>query len=166
MTVLIGILAYAVYTDMRSYRISNLCILLGIIAGMLMTFVSYSYAGAAAAAARMAVVFIVFYPFYIIGGLGAGDVKLLMVLGCFLQRERLISCLLMAMLIAGAAAVVKMLIFEESRQRLYYLGRYIRKAAFTGVFDEYETDLGQKKSVIRLSVPVLASVALMYLGIF
>lgn len=166
MTVLMGILAYAVYTDMRSYRISNLCILLGIIAGMLMTFVSYSYAGAAAAAARMAVVFIVFYPFYIIGGLGAGDVKLLMVLGCFLQGERLISCLLMAMLIAGAAAVVKMLIFEESRQRLYYLGRYIRKAASTGVFDEYETDLGQKKSVIRLSVPVLASVALMYLGIF
>ena len=53
-----------------------------------------------------------------------------------------------------------MLIFEESRQRLYYLGRYIRKAAFTGVFDEYETDLAQKRSVIRLSVPVLISVIL------
>lgn len=162
MVILIGVLIYTVYTDMRYYKISNLCILVGIIAGLIMTLVSYSFAGAVSAVMQTAVIFAAFYPFYALGGLGAGDIKLFMVLGCFLQRERLIGCLFAAMLIAGVASVVKMLIFEESRQRLYYLGRYIRKAAFTGAFDEYETDFTQKRSVIRLSVPVLISVVLSF----
>ena len=160
MVILIGVLIYTVYTDMRHYKISNFCILAGMISGLIMTFVSYSFVGVASAVIQAAAIFAVFYPFYLLGGLGAGDIKLFMALGCFLQRERLIGCLLTALIIAGAASAVKMLIFEESRQRLYYLGRYIRKAAFTGVFDEYETDLAQKRSVIRLSVPVLISVIL------
>ena len=164
MVVFIGVLIYAAYADMRRYKIPNLCILVGMAAGLIMTFVSDSFMGTAAALVQAAVIFMAFYPFYLLGGLGAGDIKLFMVLGCFLRGERLIRCLFAAMLIAGAASVVKMLIFEESRQRFYYLGRYIRKAALTGTFDEYEADLSQKRSTIRLSVPVLVSMILMQLS--
>ena len=164
MVVLVGVLIYAVYADMRRYKIPNLCILAGMAAGLVTTFVSVSFVGTAIALVQTAVIFMAFYPFYILGGLGAGDIKLFMVLSCFLQGGRLIRCLLVAMLIAGVASVIKILIFEESRQRFYYLGRYIRKAVLTGTFDTYEVDLSQKKSVIRLSVPVLASVILMQIS--
>lgn len=166
MVVLIGVLIVAVIADMRRYKIPNLCIVTGILAGVVMTFMSYYLSGVITAVVQMIIIFAVFYPFYLIGGLGAGDVKLFMMMSCWLQGERLFRYILVTMLIAGVISVIKMLFFKESRERLYYLGRYIRKTVLTGSIDEYEINTLQRKNVIRLSVPALAGVILMYLGVY
>lgn len=164
MAIFIGVFCVAVYMDLRFYKIPNLCILVGITSGLIMTYVSYSVVGMLWVFAAMTVLFLAFYPFYLIGGLGAGDIKLLMMTTCFIHEERFIKYLLVTFVLAAVISVTKMLFVRESRQRLFYLGQYLKKAAFTGSIDHYIVDKKNKKCVIRLSVPAFMSLMIMYLG--
>lgn len=166
MVILIGVFCVAVYTDLRFYKIPNLCILAGMAAGLFMTCVSYSAGRVFEACAAMAVIFMAFYPFYLMGGLGAGDIKLLMMTGCFLRRERLIQYLLITFAAAAVISGIKMLLWKESRRRLFYLGGYLKKAALTGSMDNYIVDTKNKRCVIRLSVPALISLIMMCAGVY
>lgn len=165
MGILIGVFCVAVFADWRSYRIPNPCILAGAAAGLIMTGMSYSAAGVLESLADMLIIFIAFYPFYLLGGIGAGDVKLFMMTGCYIRGEMLLHYMIVTMLAAAALSVMKMTVFAESRERLVYLGRYLRKVALTGAIDEYRIDKSQKRSVIRLSIPALISLIIFYTGV-
>ena len=164
MTILISVFCVAVCMDLRFYKIPNLCILVGIVSGLIMTCMSYSVVGMLEACIAMIIIFLTFYPFYLIGGLGAGDIKLLMMTACFIQEKRLITYLLVTFALAAVLSVIKMLLFHESRQRLIYLAQYLKKAALTGSIDNYIVDKKNKKCVIRLSIPAFMSLLIMCFG--
>lgn len=166
MGILIGVFSVAVFTDWRYYRIPNVCVGAGALAGLIMTFVSDSALGLAAAAASMVIIFLAFYPFYLLGGVGAGDIKLFMMVGCYMKGDALVHYLLVTMLMAAVCSILKMLAYKESRERLFYLMRYIKKAVLTGAMDEYQIDRTQKKCVIRLSIPAFVSLILMCAGAY
>ncbi len=166
MGILIGVFSVAIFTDWRFYRIPNVCVGAGALAGLIMTFVSDSALGLAAAAASMVIIFLAFYPFYLLGGVGAGDIKLFMTAGCYMRGDALVHYLLVTMLMAAVCSILKMLAYKESRERLFYLMRYIKKAALTGAMDEYQIDRTQKKCVIRLSIPAFVSLILMCAGAY
>lgn len=166
MGILIGVFSVAVFTDWRYYRIPNVCVGAGALAGLIMTFVSDSVLGLAAAAASMVIIFLAFYPFYLLGGVGAGDIKLFMMVGCYMKGDALVHYLLVTMLMAAVCSILKMLAYKESRERLFYLMRYIKKAVLTGAMDEYQIDRTQKKCVIRLSIPAFVSLILMCAGAY
>ncbi|MDE6620622.1 MAG: A24 family peptidase [Lachnospiraceae bacterium] len=116
-----------------------------------------------------AIIFLAFYPFYRIGALGAGDVKLFMMMGCHCSElgvNGIICYLFGTMTIAAAITIVKMIAYAESRERLFYLGRYLRKAAMTGALDTYQIDKKQKRCVVRLSIPAFISLLLMCAGMY
>lgn len=163
---LIGVFCAVIFMDLRFYKIPNLCIAAGMASGLIGTYADCSVAGLAGVAAGMFVVFMAFYPFYLLGGIGAGDVKLFMMMCCHLQGERLMRYLLVTMILAAVLAAVKMAWYAESRQRLCYLGRYLRKAVLTGCIDEYMIDKEEKKCVIRLSIPAFASLLLLCAGCY
>lgn len=166
MGILIAVFSIAVIVDLHSYRIPNLCVLAGALAGMVMMYMSYSFEGILVACVSMLFIFMVFYPFYLIGGLGAGDIKLFMMTGCFISQKQMIIYLLVTFVIAAIAAAVKLLMYHESRQRLVYLGRYLKKLMLTGQPENYNTDKGNAHCVVRLSVPAFISLLMMYAGIY
>lgn len=166
MGILIGVFLVAIFMDWRFYRIPNACIGVGILAGLIMTFVSHYAVGVVMAVMSMAIIFLAFYPFYLLGGIGAGDIKLFMMTGCYIRGNTLVHYLLVTMLAAAAASILKMLVYAESRERLFYLLRYIRKAVMTGVMDAYQIDRTRKKCVIRLSIPAFISLVLMCAGVY
>lgn len=166
MKILICVLIIAVLVDILSYRIPNLWIGIGMAAGCVLTVADGGMILLGQTLLQVVIGFAVFYPFYLIKGLGAGDIKLFMMVGCYIRGASYLHCLLTAFLLAGIWAMLKMLWQQESRQRLYYLGRYCKKVAMTGVLDEYRVDKGNPKSVIRLSIPVLCSVLLWYGGLY
>lgn len=166
MGILIGVFSAAIFMDWRYYRIPNVCIVAGMAAGLVMTYMSDSIMGIAKAGVSMIIVFLSFYPFYLMGGIGAGDVKLFMMVCYYVKGDRLVHYLFVTMLTAAGFSVLKMVLYAESRERLFYLVRYIRKAALTGVMDEYQIDKTQKKSMIRLSIPAMISLLLMCLGVY
>lgn len=166
MKILICVLLIATFVDIFSYRIPNLWIGVGMTAGLVQMALQSGIPSLLQSLFQMIIIFAAFYPFYLMKGLGAGDVKLFMMLACFIQGTTLLHCLLTAMLLAGVWAVGKMVFYQESRERLQYLGRYCRKAVLTGALDDYVVDRKEKRSIIRLSVPVLCSVVLLYGGLY
>ena len=166
MKILICVLLIASFVDIFCYRIPNLWIGIGMAAGLVLTAKEGGLPMLAQALLQMCIIFIVCYPFYLMKGIGAGDIKLFMMLGCYVKGTTFLHCLLVAMLLAGAWAIIKMVLYPESRERLLYLGRYCRKVILTGVMDDYVVDKANQKSVIRLSVPLLCSVLLLYGGIY
>lgn len=163
MWMLLCVLLVAAIVDIFWLRIPNLCIITGICLG-----VGYQlWLGKASqigfTALQVVVVFFVLYPFYLCKGLGAGDIKLFIMIGCFLNTQEYVRCLVVTMLLAGACAIVKMVCFVQGRERLRYLISYCRKAALTGAVDTYEVDKTDTRKIIRLSVPAVCSV-LMLMG--
>lgn len=166
MEILIVIMAIATFVDIRKYKIPNVCILTGMVLGLYMTYVSYSLGGIIEAFIQMLVVFLAFYPFYLMRGLGAGDIKLLMMTGCYMQEEKFLKYVLVTFILAAIISIARMVLVKECRERLFYLGRYIRKVALTGAVDEYDINMQEKKTLIRLSVPAFTSLIMMVAGIY
>lgn len=166
MVIFIALFCVMVYTDLRYYKIPNLCIAAGVAAGLVVTYMSCSASGVLWACVSAAAVFAAFYPFYLMGGLGAGDVKLLMTVCFFVSGTRIIYYLLVTFALAALISIVKIALFAESRQRLCYLGGYIKKAVLTGAVDDFKVDKAGKKSVIRLSVPAFISYLIMCAGLY
>lgn len=167
MAVLACVFCAAVYMDLRFYKIPNLCILTGTLYGLVMACVSYSAVEVLGAFAAAAVIFAGLYPFYLIGGLGAGDIKLLMMTAFFIRGGHLLTkYLLGTFVLAALFSIVKMLLFAESRERLFYLGGYLKKAALTGSIDNYIVDKTNKRCLIRLSIPAFISLLAMWAGIY
>lgn len=169
MGILIGVFCAAIFMDWRHYRIPNVCIIVGIAAGLIMTYVSYSMSGLLHAIGTAFVIFLVFYPFYLLGALGAGDVKLFMMVGCYfcyMGTDGIIHYMFVTLTIAAVISIIKMIAYAESRERLFYLIRYLRKSAVTGVVDAYQVDKTQKRCVVRLSIPAFFSLILMCAGVY
>lgn len=169
MGILIGVFCVVIFMDWRYYRIPNACILAGMAAGLITAYLSYSIMGLLESVGIAIVVFLVFYPFYLLGALGAGDVKLFMMVSCYrtyMLPGRFLHYMLVTMIIAAVISMAKMIAYVESRERLFYLARFLRKIALTGAVDDYQIDKTQKHCVVRLSIPAFLSLILMCIGAY
>ncbi|MBQ2406511.1 MAG: prepilin peptidase [Lachnospiraceae bacterium] len=173
MKVLLIFLVIIAFVDIKSFRIPNVLILAGTLTGTIMTLMSYEAKDVFKRVISALIIFSVFYPFFLMRGIGAGDIKLFAMSALYFDGNRIFIYIALTMVIAGIISIAKMIIFEESRMRLKYLITYLRKTAMTvsaGVIDKYEisysSDLKVRaRSVIRLSVPALLSV-IMIMAIF
>ncbi|MFZ3183607.1 MAG: prepilin peptidase [Pseudomonas sp.] len=99
--VLFGLLAIAVVGDLRRHRIANLLILSGLALGLSTQVHASGIAGLGSGALGLLVGFGVFLPLYALGGMAAGDVKLMAMVGSFLSPQVALWAALFS-LIAGA----------------------------------------------------------------
>lgn len=166
MGILIGVFCVVIFMDWRFYRIPNICIAIGMAAGLILTGVNGSVAKLIVLVGEMTVIFLFLYPFYLLKTLGAGDIKLFMMTACYIRGEQLLRYLFVSMFLAALISIFKMVLYNESRERLFYLGRYVRKVSLTGMIDTYQVDKTQKRSMIRLSVPAFLSLLLLCVGIY
>ena len=84
MIVLLLILMAAVYTDYRQNRIPNWIIVFGIVSGLLISFIHNGIGQMCEGLLGMILPVVLLYPVFMIGGLGAGDIKLFAVAGSYL----------------------------------------------------------------------------------
>lgn len=165
--ILIVILAVAVIMDLCYDKIYNEWILIGIIAGLGYAIRQNGEKGFLMAAVSMMVPVFLLYPLFVIGCLGAGDIKLLAVVGCFLSIEENIICLGLSFLIGAVFSLLKMLAERNFLQRMRYLMSYILDVFRSGEWKFYEEDVRDRKkrreARIHFALPVLVSV-LIYKG--
>lgn len=157
MKVLILCMGIACLYDIWQYRIPNLCIISGLLVKIIFC-IKEEPRQLPVILIQMAVVFCFFYPFYLCKGLGAGDIKLFLLMAAYMREEMLIRGLLLTFILAAAVSLIKMCYSPACRARLLYFFGYVRKLLMTGAADSYEVDKTKKETVIRLALPAFISV--------
>jgi prepilin peptidase CpaA len=87
-----------VWTDIKTHRISNAMVMMIIVLGLLSQLAGNGVDGVMQGLAGLAVGLALFLPFYLGGGMGAGDVKLLASIGTILGP--------LSILLAGGIALI------------------------------------------------------------
>ncbi len=127
---LLILLFLALVFDMRSYKVPNVLILIGYVSGAIGLCMQYGVSGILISLISIAVVWLIFSPFFIIRGLGGGDCKLLAWIPLFLRYEWILECYFLIFVCAGTVGVLNYFITKKRRFRFSI-------AAFLGVIILY-----------------------------
>lgn len=170
MLLFILLLAFAAATDIKKYKIPNLIIAFGIVAGIGITYISYGLGALCVSLFKSLIIMLLLYPFFLIKGLGAGDIKLLMLCPLYVPAFAIWNYIIYTVLFAGLFSALKMAVYDESRKRFLYLLGYAGKCLVTGTVDDYRIEYDdnpavRRRSTIRLSIPALISAIVIYTGL-
>ncbi|MGH8437791.1 MAG: A24 family peptidase [Pseudomonas sp.] len=135
--VLLGLLGIAVVGDLRHHRISNVLVLLGLALGLAGQTYSAELTGLGYGVLGMLIGFAIFLPMYALGGMAAGDVKLMAMVGAFLAPHDALSAALLSLIAGGVCGILIVLVRGQLQQTLerYWLILTAR-AYFAPVADE------------------------------
>ena len=133
-------LLIACYYDYRYRKIPNILLLLLVVAGVTGSFLNRGISGLLSFMTAAVLLVVLLYPFFQMGALGAGDVKLFGVCSGFLSHDKILYFLFFSLLIAAMLSLIKL-----------FTKRNI---------EEY------RKTEIPLAGPILASVLLHIGGVY
>lgn len=125
--ILLGILvAAAAVFDIRFRRIPNWLVLAGIVAGLVWNGFSSGWSGLGRGAEGLGLGFILYFPFYMIRALGAGDVKLLAAVGAITGPGNCFWIFLATAILGGAIAVLIMFLHGRLNKTLFNVAWIVR----------------------------------------
>lgn len=116
--VLLGLLGIAVVGDLRNHRIPNILILLGLGLGLVGQVYSAELTGLGYGVVGMFIGFAVFIPMYALGGMAAGDVKLMAMVGTFLNPYEALAAALLSLIAGGVCGMLIVLVRGQLKQTL------------------------------------------------
>ena len=116
LTVLLG---GAVFTDLRAGRIYNAWLVLWTVPGALIRLAGEGLSALPILLFLTISTFLVLFPFYCRGGLGAGDIKLLMAVSVFLSPAEYASCLSAILLLSALYAGIVLVLTKDLRRGLH-----------------------------------------------
>ena len=126
------ILAACLYTDLKERKIYNKIILAGMIAGLAFNFFILGMEGIPFSMKGFALgIALLFLPFAA-GGIGAGDVKLLAIVGIFKGAEFVFSVFILSALAGGLFALAVLLGQKRLLITLCSLGRSLKLLVWSG----------------------------------
>ena len=167
MLILTAFLAVAGILDHLTHRIPNL-----LSAGMFFyviwqSITEFGITSLPGVFFRMIAVAFFLFPFFSIGTLGAGDVKLLAVSAGYFEGGRALSFLFFSFLIACAEGTVMMAAKGQMKKRMLRLAIYIKTLIKTGKIERYHAsgDAG-KRSGVALAGAMFVSAVLGIGGLY
>lgn len=98
------LLTAAVWTDLRCHRIPNVISLGGITLGLVFQTWLSGWSGLATGLGGMTVGLLMLLPFYVLKGMGAGDVKLMATVGTFLGPTNVLLAVGLTLAVGGLIA--------------------------------------------------------------
>ncbi len=112
-------------------------------------------------------VLIVLYPLFRIGGLGAGDVKLLSVCSGYFSVSYIFVFLFCSMLISAVFSLIPLLKERNIRERVAYFVEYCVEVVRSGRWQLYlPQSKGKRLKGVCMSGPILCSVLLCMGGLY
>jgi len=141
-------------SDIRTGKVPNLLIRYGMVAGLLFTLWIYSVPDVLKRILAAALILALLYLFYAIGTIGAGDIKLLMMIALYVNIGDYFKIIIFIMLFAIVMAVYKMLKRRCLGARIMYFVSYIRDCIKEKKIMMYEDDNLQN----RLTIPMAAAI--------
>lgn len=115
---LLAVLIVALITDLWKRKIYNILILVGLLSGLLLNVYSMGLDGVLFWVKGSLLALALFLPLYVVRGMAAGDVKLMMVIGGILGLPIIIDVMLYVYLAGGALALV-IVLFRKQGLKLW-----------------------------------------------
>lgn len=119
----------------------------------------------------MLLAFLLLYPLFQIGALGAGDVKLFVMIGCFYGAKDLAYIMAGAFVIGAVFSLGKLIAERNAKERFRYFFTYLYEVCGSGRIKRYDEERNQGdhtdcKNKIHFAVPVLFSAVCRMGGLF
>ena len=157
--------------DLKYDRIANGWIVFGIILGLSFRIGESGLYGVYYAGFSMFISFVLLYPIYKINGLGAGDVKLFLVIGSFVPAMELVHIILVSFIIGAVFSIGRLISEADFIERMQYLFSYLFDVLHTRQWRLYGDNLkdahqNYKDNKIHFALPVCISVMLFVGGIY
>lgn len=122
-----GICLVATITDIRSRKVYNWLTFPAMILALVLNLMDQGWSGLGLSCFGLLVGGALFVPVFIFDdGMGAGDIKLMAVVGAFMGWKFSINAALYAVLIGGVLALIILLIHGELWESLKNIARFIR----------------------------------------
>lgn len=164
MAALCVLLTVACGYDYRKRKLPNYLIAVMAFVGIGWRFCREGPCGVPYYLSGMLIMMCLMYPFFKIGAIGAGDVKLLGVTAGFLPFDKIFLFLFVSLLIAAVISFIKLWKEKNYGERIRFLYRYLSRVLRSGRWQLYLKEPEERyKLGVCLSGPVLLSV-LLYLG--
>ncbi len=162
MTILILLLLIAALWDLWRGKVPNQLILLGLFLGTGRLLLSREIVQIRAYLPGIVLPPLLFFPLFQTGILGAGDIKLFSLLGCFLPARDAFQCIAAAFFIAAIHSLILLLWRKNLRKRMEYAFFYLyscfcRKGLRPYYPEGGEGDKMRKESGIKFTVSILIS---------
>jgi prepilin peptidase CpaA len=166
MYLLLPFIAVCLYTDLSERKIYNNVVLAGIIVSLIYNVIVLGPLNGAVFTftGLFTGIFLLIIPF-VAGGLGAGDVKMLGMIGAFLGYSMVVEVLLVSALVGGIFAVVTLIRGKGILKRLWRLvSGFIfymltQKSVYLHTLDDDE----MKRSAIPYGAALSAGVIIIYI---
>jgi len=164
--ILLLLLTFTVISDIKISKIKNYHVLPAALSGIIINTYFYGVEGAKASIAGLLIPVILLGIFFYMGLLGAGDIKLYSAIGALLGWEAGLFIIGYSMLVAGAAAFVKLLGTGEIAKSFRGLGKDIKLLIYTGGGCQRPSIIKNNRHIIRLSPAIAFGTAIHFALIF
>lgn len=154
--------AGGVYMDFKGEKVSNRWIVFGICLGVFWEIRSFGATGIPRFAAGFLLPLFLLYPLFFIRALGAGDLKLLAVIGGFLGVRDLIPCMVFTFCFGACMALAILIARRSLAARLHYFFQYFQRLIRTGEILPYG-EPGRRPENFHFTAAILPGV-LFWLG--
>ena len=168
---LIFMLSLAVITDLSARKIPNVLVLFGLIISLVGQCFTTQGAGGLNWLAGVAIAFSCFIPLYLLRGMAAGDVKLMMAVGGFLGYPLIINTVVCVFLSGGVIAIVFVIIKGRFKRlfdnmRVMFTDFYIKSTSGVNVADDYvmKNSAGRMPYAVAIAVGTLIALYLHITG--
>lgn len=154
MSLLYGIVIAAVTQDLARRRISNRLILAGLDIALICRIVQEGLRVVLPCLGNIIFPVVTLYILYLAGILGAGDIKLFSVIGCFLNFHELIYCMVTSFALGALLSLLwmagKHTFFSGIRSGIRYIADLLQ-----GNWHAYESKEGGEENRMHFSVAIL-----------
>lgn len=154
----------AVLFDLKTYKIPNAINLLGFVISLTGCIYEKGYIATIWHMLIAIAVGVVLMPIFYFQVIGAGDVKLLIVLAIYLEPKQVLYCILYAFCIGAILGVLKMIYKKSFLKRFIYLGNYIKTCLSEGKCGEYFKDKLDYDATIHFSIAIFVGYIFVKLG--
>lgn len=158
-TLVIILIIISLYTDTKSYKIKNSFIVIFALAGLIVNCVEAGFSGLNNWAIGLILPITLLFLLFVLRMLGAGDIKLVAVIGGILGIRFLMDCSIYILVAAAIMALLKMLKERNLIKRFKHFFLFIWNIIINrqvGIYDDLNKE--DKSHVIRLSYAIAAGV--------
>ncbi|MBV8632383.1 MAG: prepilin peptidase [Silvibacterium sp.] len=147
--------------DIRSRRVPNFLTLPGICCGLMMHLVLGGWAQLGTAALAGLICFGIFLIFWLAGGMGAGDVKLMTAAGCLAGLPHVGNLLVSTALAGGVMAIVMALWRGRAKETLLNVGALVVHHRIEGLTPHPSLNISNSQTLrLPYAVPIATGCAL------